>query len=311
MSGWKVMLFRKFTVESNRTRLTGLGARQVQELFSYLLLFRSHPQARESLLETLWGDQSAERARKKLRQTLWRLQSTLVKQKPSMAPELLIDNDWIQIILPETFWIDAAEFEKIYDFVKGKRIHELSKSDCRKMQYANDLYSGNLLEGWYQDWCIFERERFQTMQLMLLDKLVQYCELHQKYDLGLSYATEILRYDHAYERAHQQLMRLYFLSGNRTQALHQYERCVMSLRKELDVEPSERTKQLFEMIRLDACKPTTIGNEADNSMAETPTGPALQAVLNRLQAVSKVLRNVEYQIEEEILTLSGTFSDSI
>jgi len=305
------MLFGKFTVENNSTSLTGLGTRQVQELFSYLLLFRNRPQVRESLLETLWGDQPAGKVRKKLRQTLWRLQSILVRQKTSIGPELLIDNDWIQIVLPDTFWLDVDEFEKIYDFVKGKRIQELNESDLRKMQHANKLYKGNLLEGWYQDWCVFERERFQTMNLMLLDKLVQFCELHQKYDLGISYATEILRYDQAYERAHQHLMRLYFLGGNRTQALHQYGRCVMALRKELDVEPSESTKLLFEMIRLDARRPAFIVDENMDSRAATQTKPALQATLNRLQDVSKVLRNLEHQIEEEILMLSSAFSDFI
>src|SRR5688500_18412246 len=77
MSDWRVTLFGKFTVECNKTRITGLEARQIQELFSYLLLFRHRPQPREALLETLWGDLSAGKARKKLRQALWRLQSTL------------------------------------------------------------------------------------------------------------------------------------------------------------------------------------------------------------------------------------------
>ena len=89
------------------------------------------------------------------------------------------------------------------------------------------------------------------MNLMLLDKLVQYCEIHQKYDAGLAYGWQILRHDHAYERAHRQLMRLYALSGDRTQALHQYQRCVNALQVELGVEPSARTRQLYDQIQAD------------------------------------------------------------
>lgn len=299
MDGWRVTLLGKFTVKCNKTSLTGSEARQVRELFSYLLLFNHRPQPRESLLETLWGDQSAGKARKKLRQTLWRLQSTLSKHPNSAVPNLVIDNDWIQIVLPEDFWLDTEEFERIFNTVKGKRIQELNASEVKKMQNAVDIYKGDLLEGWYSDWCIFERERFQIMRLTLLDKLVQSCEFQHQYDLGLTYAMEILRHDHAYERAHYQLMRLYSLSGNRTQALHQYARCVTALHQELDVEPSERTKQLYEQIRSDKLQPPLILEEKVAFKSTTKT--SLSNVLKHLEEVSITLSRLEHQIKEEII----------
>ena len=304
MTGWKITLLGKFSAKCNKTSLTGLEARQIQELFSYLLVFRHRPQPREALLETLWGDQSAGKARKKLRQVLWRLQSTLAKQTNSARPDLQIDNDWIQLVLPENIWLDTEEFEKLFNSVIGKSIQELGASDVRKMQNALSLYKGDLLDGWYADWCIFERERFQIMRLTLLDKLVQACEFQQQYDLGLFYAMELLRHDQAYERAHYQLMRLYFLSGNRTQALHQYERCVMALREELDVEPSDRTKQLYEQIRSDNLKLfVTVGDKLA-SKAALPDKPSLREILRSLKEVSTTLSRLEHQIKEEI----GTFN---
>ena len=157
--------------------------------------------------------------------------------------------------------MDTAEFEQVFDLVNHKQARELDAEDFEAMQYAVDLYRGDLLEGWYQDWCIFERERFQMMNLMLLDKLVQYCEISHKYDTGLAYSWQILRHDHAYERAHRQIMRLYSMSGDRTQALHQYERCVKALHDELGVEPSARTNQLYEQIQLDTFVPSPFARE--------------------------------------------------
>lgn len=308
MPGWKVTLLGKFTVECQKAGVPGFEARQVQELFSYLLLFSHRPQPREALLETLWGDQFAGKARKKLRQTLWRLQSKLAKQTNAPGPVLQIDNEWIEIVVPADLWLDTEEFEKIYRSVNGKRISELSLSDLKKMQYAATLYKGDLLEGWYSDWCIFERERFHNMHLMLLDKLVQCCDLHQKYDLGLSYAIEILRHDQAYERAHYHVMRLYLLSGNRTQALHQYAHCVTALRKELGVEPSERTKQLYELIRSDSLPSRSIAEEKTTSKAILRQNPALKDALNRLEDVTVILHRLEHQIKEEIVRLGGAFS---
>lgn len=309
MSGWKIRLFGKFTVDNDPVRVTGLGTRQVQELFAFLCLFAKRPQARESVVETLWGDEPVATARKRLRQTLWRLQTALQHESDAVGPGLLIDNEWIQIVLPASVSIDLVEFETVYDSVKGTKVQELSEADYRLMQHASCLYRGDLLQGWYQDWCLFERERFQTMQLLLLDKLVQFCELHQDYELGISYAVELLRYDPAYERAHQHLMRLYFLSGNRTQALHQYERCVIALHRELNVEPSERTRQLFEWARLDGGVPLPDG-PAITPDAGVPVNPALQATLHRLQNVSVVLKQMEHQLEAEILKLSSGVSQS-
>jgi DNA-binding SARP family transcriptional activator len=306
MSGWRVTLFGKFTVERNKTSLTGLEARQIQELFSYVLLFRHRPHPRESLLEALWGNQSGGKARKKLRQALWRLQSTLGKYIHSTDPKLVIDNDWIQIVLPEDFWLDTEEFEKKFNTVNGKRIQELSASNVKQMQNAVGIHKGDLLEGWYSDWCMFERERFQIMRLTLLDKLVQSCEFQHQYDLGLTYAMELLRQDQAYERAHYQLMRLHFLSGNRTQAIYQYGRCVTALREELDVEPSERTKQLYEQIRSDILPAPLMAEEIITPEIPRQPTPALRDVLRSLEQVSVTLSRLEHQIKEEMVTFGTT-----
>lgn len=303
MSSWKVTFFGKFNIKREAEQISGIEARKVQELFSYLVLFRNQQQLRDVISETLWDNQSPEKSRKKLRQTLWHLRSVLDEYKTPSDPELLINNVWIQISLPTDFWVDTAEFEKAFNAINEKRIQELSSLDFKKMQFAANIYKGDLLEGWCQNWCIIERERYQTMYLMLLDKLVQYCELYQKYDAGIAYGMEILRHDHAYERTHRQLMRLYFITGNRTQALHQYDHCVKALRDELDVEPSESTKQLYDQIRLDTfAPPLFVGEKMINKISVKPT-PVLLDILNNLENISGELSRLELRIKEKIVSL--------
>ena len=292
MSSWKVTLFGKFKIECDKKKVGSIEARKVQELLCYLLIFRDHPHPRELLSEALWRNQSSDKSRKYLRQTLWRLQSALRKNVNSSEPILLIDQDFIQFNFPPDFWLDIAEFEKIFDLVRGKHIQELGTRDLRFLEYASEIYIGDLLEGLYQDWCIFERERFQIMHLMLLDKLVQYCELHQMYEVGLTHGMKILREDQAYERTHRQLMRLYFLAGNRTEALHQYTRCITALHDELGVEPSERTKQLFEQIRLDTFKSPNSVMEIVNTQAGEST-LVLNNALNRLEHFAEKMKKIE------------------
>lgn len=307
MLGLKATLFGKFSIRRDGLDLQGMGARKAQELFSYLLIFRNHIQARELLSEILWGEQYPANSRKYLRQALWRIQSALKLNGDCSEVEFLINNYWIQIKISNDFWLDVAEFEKVFDLVKGKTAPELNSRHLKLLEYAAALYKGHLLEGCYQDWCIFERERFQTMHLLLLDKLVQYCELHNVYDTGLAYGLEVLRHDPAYERTHRQLMRLYVMSGNRAQALHQYERCVLALRDELGVEPSERTKQLYEQIRFDRFKPTLYEISAEkHPIAKTKVRitPALRDALHQLEEVSGTLSRLEHRIENELTARS-------
>ena len=138
------------------------------------------------------------------------------------------------------------------------------------------------------------------MNLLLLDKLVQFCELHEKYDAGLSYGLDILRHDHSYERAHRQLMRLYFMTGNRTQALRQFKRCEMALWEELGVEPSEATKQLYEQIRLENFHYQPLAEEKTVANTKVRTAAALTEMLDRVKEVTEALSILHYQIQEEI-----------
>lgn len=314
MSGLKATLFGKFSIQRDSLHLQGIEARKAQELLGYLLVFRNHVQAREQLSETLWGEQSSTNSRKYLRQALWRIRSALRLNGDRSELILVINNDWIQIKTSGDFWLDVAEFEDIFELIKGKTIQDLNPRHLKLLKYAASLYKGDLLEGCYQDWCIFERERFQTMHLLLLDKLVQYCELHHSYDSGLTYGIEILRCDPAYERAHRQLMRLYYMSGNRSQALHQYERCVLALRDELGIEPSARTKQLYEQMRTDLFTPVFSAPVADGQpivKTKVRAKSALRDVLHRLEEVSDTLNRLEHRIEHELSGLrnEGTSQD--
>lgn len=307
MSSIKVSLFGKFNIAYGEKRIY-IRARKVQELFIYLLMFRHDPQLRESLSEILWADQPAVISKRNLRQTLWHLQSAFREFKTSSKLELSIDDGWIHISLPNNFWLDTAEFEQVFDTINHKQARELNPADFSALQYAVNLYRGDLLEGWYQDWCIFERERFYMMNLMLLDKLVQYCEIHQKYGAGLTYGWQILRHDPAYERAHRQLMRLHALSGDRTQALHQYERCVNALQVELNLEPSARTRQLYEQIQSDTFVAPLYTRDKARSMSQE-VRPTIEVMLERLHQFSLTLKRIETQVEQDIVALEKMLTD--
>ncbi len=306
MASFRARLFGKFSVQRGGQAIEGIQARKVQELFSYLLISRNHPQPREVICEALWRNRSESNSKKCLRQALWRLQLALNDPDHCHKTYIVAEPSWIQINTSAKFWLDIAEFENIFNSVNNKDAHDLSESDVDSMESAVKLYRGDLLEGWYQDWCLFERERFQIMYLMLLDKLVQYSEIHRQYWMGLVYGTEVLRHDHAYERTHRQMMRLYILAGDRTQAIHQYQRCVSALREELDIEPSESTKELYEEIRTDTFTSFLPGKKVVDKANESVS--ALSLMLDRLEQFSDELNQMRFEIKREVTALEGTVS---
>jgi DNA-binding SARP family transcriptional activator len=222
------------------------------ELLCFLLLRRDRAHSREELAALLWPDASTALARKYLRQALWQLQSALT------AELLLLGTGWVRVDADADWWLDVDAFERAWEASRDVVGAGLSGTQAHDLEEAVVLYRGDLIEGSYSDWCIYERDRLQLTYLAMLEKLMGYCDAHRRYPQGVAYGHRILRHDPAREVTHQQLMRLHYRAGDRTTALRQYERCVQALHRELGLAPAAGTVALRDQIRadrLDAAEP--------------------------------------------------------
>jgi hypothetical protein len=77
---------------------------------------------------------------------------------------------------------------------------------------------------------------------------MQLSALAQDYARAIGYGQDILDRDALREDVHRELMRLFLLNGQRAMALHQFETCRASLRKELAIEPMRETQALYQRI---------------------------------------------------------------
>jgi DNA-binding SARP family transcriptional activator len=265
MSILRIHLFEKFCVRRNEQVLDGFDARKVQELFCYLLLHRDHSLPRETLAGLLWPETTTAQSKKNLRQTLWQLQTALGSQNESTFNRLLlVEPDWVQLNSEANLWLDVAVFEQAYNLAQKIPGQQLDSSIAQLLIETVQFYQGPLLEGWYQDWCLLERERLQNIYLAMLDKLMSYCEVHQDYETGLLYGLRIMCYDRARERTHRRMMRLYYFLGDRAEALRQYERCAAALEEELGISPSKSTIAIYKQIQADQLdEPAFIPAEVD------------------------------------------------
>lgn len=311
MSRIYIQLFGQFDVRRNEQVVSGFQAQKVQELLCYLLLHQQRSLSREFLAGLLWPETTTAQSKKKLRQALWHMQSALGSQDESVHNRvLLIEADTLRINTEADVWLDVAVFERAFHLVQGISGQELDAPEVQVVQNALSLYRGPLLESCYSDWCLYERERFQNIHLALLDKLMDYCEVHLDFETGLLYGMRLLSYDKARERTHRRLMRLHYLNGDRATALRQYEQCVIALHEELGVKPSKRTVALYRQILAEqlsepqpAFPPTLL-----HSSLELSSSPHRE-MLNHLTQLQKALTDLQNQVQQSIQKVEQTFNE--
>ena len=308
MNGIQAYLFGRFHVQRGQHAPIAIEHGRIQELFAYLLLFCDRPHPREVLADLLWNGTPGAQSRSYLRKALWQIQAAV--DVPADAPTcrtLLAESDWVQLNPQAEVWRDVAVFEQTFTMVQGLPGRGLHSEHISALQGAVDLYRGDLLEGCYQDWCLNERERLRHLYLAMLDKLMDYCEAHHEYEVGLVYGDRILSHDYARERTHRRLMRLHYLNGDRTAALRQYTQCTAALREELGVEPARQTVLLYERIKADRLSQLP---ETEVRLAEETPAAALVEMLDRLTRLSTELSDMQRRTQHEIEAIELTLKRS-
>lgn len=228
--------------------VAGFPTQQHCRLLCYLILNRGAPQSRERLAALFWSDYSTATSRTYLRNALWRLRQAL--QTVGSCPEqyLSADDENVTFLTTGSCSLDIDDFEAAVMRHRDQEPDGLSADQAAHLEEAVDLYVGDLLDGIYDDWCLYDRERFRLMYMNALARLLAFHEKNGSYEKGLEYGKRILTHDPTRERVHRQLMRLYWLSGNQREAIAQYKLCKQILREELGIPPMARTRLLHQQM---------------------------------------------------------------
>lgn len=261
----EISLFGTGQAFYNKRPVAGFPLQQPGLLLSYLLLNRHHPIRREPLATVFWGDCPTAQSRKHLRNALWRLRHWL--QDVGAMPEdyLFISEERVAFVDASRHWLDVIAFETAIAASRSTSGRQLSPEQAQMLEKAIDLYAGDLLEGVYSDWCLYDRERLRLAYLHALGKLTIHHGLRGHYERGLAYAEKILAVDATRENIHQQIMWLHFLAGDYSAALAQYECCRQILGDELGIQPMAETRRLYEMIAHDSAHDYSLSTMKDES----------------------------------------------
>jgi DNA-binding SARP family transcriptional activator len=201
-----------------------------QRLLAFVAL-HDHALLRVYVAGTLWTDTSEERAAASLRSSLWRLNRsghrpvTATSTHLRLAPDVDVD-------------IHQA-FELAHRLLDGSAGRDAVAPIAARLD-------GELLPDWYDDWVLFERERFRQLGLHALEALADQLITAGRLGQALEAALAAVHSEPLRESAHRVLIRVHLAEGNGVEALRQYELCRRLLHERLGLDPSA---QLDELVR--------------------------------------------------------------
>lgn len=239
--------------------LEQLPLRAARSLFAYLVLNRERAHTRDLLAGTFWPDFDEARARRRLSQALWQVQASIGETDGHRY--LIGTPDTVRFNADADFWLDVDEFEALLSVEGDDRAEE-----SEALGAAVDLYRGDLLAGFYDDWLLPAQDRLRSRFLGALQRLSDLAMARGDYETALIHARRLVQEDEFDEEAHRRVMRIAVLLGRHNEALRQFEECRRILEEELGSAPSAETVELYEATLADR----EVGGRAPRPHEESP-----------------------------------------
>jgi DNA-binding SARP family transcriptional activator len=215
-------------------------AKKARAALGYLCLTPGSRVSRTRLATMLWDRVSADQARTSFRQALFDLNAAM----GPLAAELIATGRATIGVNTDLCWIDALAL------MKSPYSDPTTRADLAV------LCPGELLEGFdgvsesFGEWLAKERVRFKERLAASLNAVLQ------RLDRGdfdpqqvETVARRLLSFDPTHQDAWNALMRALAKSGEREQALREYERCQETLWEAARTKPLRETERVYESIR--------------------------------------------------------------
>jgi DNA-binding SARP family transcriptional activator/predicted ATPase len=262
-------------------------------LLVYLAL---HPgqQTRETLSGFLWPEYEQEKASAYLRRTLWEIHRMLGESWLDADREAIGFNPDADLSL------DVAEFQSHLTAIqRHDHPNSVPCPECiSHLHTAALLYRGDFLDGFslrdseaFEEWQSQQREALRGDYARALQKLANLLVHAGAFSEAILFAQRWLSLDTFNEEAHRLLMKAYARSGQRHQAVRQYQECLRILQTELGVSPDAATTTLYEAVvtgqysPADENSPQPSGNLAQG----TSTTDAVAAWLGEAQSSQEMV----------------------
>lgn len=229
-------LFGGFELRNSNGEELTLGTRKARALLAFLIIERGQWHSRGRLAGLLWGDRAHTQARNSLSQALYEIHRL---EETSDATIVERTSERVRIVEG----VIDSDVDQFRERLNGNALEAA-------MLRTGDLLGGvDLRDQAFVDWLVAKRAEYQEALSIGLRALASPAKGHEDLDVALRAARHLIALNPLDEAARRQLMHLLSQTGNRAEAICQYEICANLLKDELGIEPEAATQRLLDEIR--------------------------------------------------------------
>jgi DNA-binding SARP family transcriptional activator len=199
-----------------------------QRLLAYLAI-EGRPLHRGYVADALWLNSTEAHASGSLRSALWRIRR---------SGRELVEETNHQLRLAKTVAVDIREAYSWASQVQDPA-RPIGAADV-----AEASASAELLRDWYDDWVVFERERFRQVRAHALEVLCVRLAAESRFPEAIEVGLAGVHNEPLRESAHRAVISVHLAEGNRSEALRHYAYYRQLVTDELGIEPSARMETL-------------------------------------------------------------------
>lgn len=233
-------LLGRFRLQQNGQMLPEdlFNARKVRSLFAYLASRRGQETGEETLIDMFW-QQNPEKARHSLHNAVSQLRKTL---RPLLGELGLVKTPEGYVLEKGgPLWVDSEQF--LWHCEEARRL--APQEAAAELRKAEALYSGDFLEGNYEEWTEPIRSRLRDELVRLLSTLARHYFQAAKHEISLDCWRRLLQLDNCNEDAYLGCMLCQLELGQQAEAVRTYHTCAQKLREELNLTPPPRIVETY------------------------------------------------------------------
>lgn len=231
-----------------------------KQIFIYLMIYPGTKFTKDKMLGMFFGDQSANTAENVFHQAITNIRNALktdsenitlknpksenttfkTAKKSESFPQYIKYEDKILRLSPGyLFKSDTTDFNIHYNLVKSAE--SSIETRVTNAKAAIELYRGDFLPEYYDDW-------IEDLRLIYQNRFIELCEIllgilteEKKYEDVIFYAEKIIEYDKLHEVAYYKIIEAYVKLNNAAMAKKKYAQFTESYEKEYGEKPSVKT----------------------------------------------------------------------